>query len=146
MHDLYDNNNDRRNIEVIWQFVHDADDDPRYGDLGKVDLRGADRYSKIAGNDKLNPDGSADNYGGDARPCSDADGEGCDAEWSDDYEVLFADGIFGCTTTRSLSISCEWDAQGGLGNYTRDGPRPPVSASTGTALIGALWQPFPVTL
>ena len=36
-----------------------------------------------------------------------------------DYEVLFADGIFGCTTTRMVTISCEWDAQGELGKYRR---------------------------
>ena len=51
MHDLYDDNNDRRNIEVIWQYTHDADADPRYGDFGKVDLRGADRDGDVAGND-----------------------------------------------------------------------------------------------
>ena len=28
--------------------------------------------------------------------------------------MLFADGIFGCSTTRSVTISCEWDAQGQL--------------------------------
>ena len=116
---LAPNTNNLNNLAVIWQDFHDADDDPRYGDIGKVDLAGADRSSAAAGNDRRNPDGAADNYTADARPCSDADGEGCDAEWSEDYEVLFADGIFGCTTTRMVTISCEWDAQGQLGNYTR---------------------------
>ena len=106
------------NLTVIWQNFHDADSDPRYGDIGKVDLTGADRVGGTAGNDRMNPDGVADNYTADARPCSDADGEGCDAEWSNDYEVLFADGAFGCTTTRMVTVTCEWDAQGGLGDYT----------------------------
>ena len=29
-----------------------------------------------------------------------------------DFEVLFADGLFGCSATRTVTISCEWDAQG----------------------------------
>ena len=137
MHDLYDNNNDRRNIEVIWQFVEDADGDPKHGDFGKVDLRGSDRYSRVAGNDRLDPDGMADNYTGDARPCTDLDGEGCDAQWSEDYEVLFADGIFGCDTTRMVTISCEWDAQGELGNYTRRDHDPEVGPSSSATSIPA---------
>ena len=53
------------------------------------------------------------------RKCSEADGgdddDGtiCDAVWSD-AEVLFADGTFGCTTTRSVTITCTWDADGGM--------------------------------
>ena len=30
----------------------------------------------------------------------------------DDY--LFADGTFGCTATRDITISCTWDADGGM--------------------------------
>ena len=59
----------------------------------------------------------ADNYQGRAAEKCDPDDGGndaCDAEWSEDFEVLFADGIFGCSTTRSVTVSCEWDAQGQL--------------------------------
>ena len=38
----------------------------------------------------------------------------CDADWTRDAEVLFADGTFGCTTTRSVTIKCTWDADGGM--------------------------------
>ena len=72
------------------------------------------------------PDGKADNYPAgtaafsDFRECSeddggdDDDGSICDAEWVRDAEVLFADGTFGCTTTRMVTITCEWDADGGM--------------------------------
>ena len=40
--------------------------------------------------------------------------------WSDDFEVLFADGTFGCTTKRMVTISCEWDADGEMGRYRAD--------------------------
>jgi len=36
----------------------------------------------------------------------------CDAEWSYDAEILFASGTFGSTTTRMVTITCEWDASG----------------------------------
>ena len=121
MHDLYSDNATRvedgaitdalGNVDVIWQYIHDLDDDPHYGDFGKVDLRGKDRAA-TPGNDEMNPDGKADNYGGDATACSDADGGGCDAEWSKDYEVLFADGIFGCTTTRMVTIQLRMGCTG----------------------------------
>ena len=38
----------------------------------------------------------------------------CDAEWSYDAEILFASGSFGCTTTRTVTVTCEWDASGGI--------------------------------
>ena len=44
----------------------------------------------------------------------DDDGSICDATWVRDAEVLFADGTFGCTTTRMVTITCEWDADGGM--------------------------------
>ena len=31
-----------------------------------------------------------------------------------DVEILFADGTFGCTTTREITVSCTWDADGGM--------------------------------
>ena len=74
------------------------------------------------------PDGNADNYVNaadsrafsDFRSCSeddggdDADGSECDATWMHDVTVLFADGTFGCTTTRDVTITCTWDADGGM--------------------------------
>ena len=75
---------------------------------------------------KTNPDGMADNYPSDLagaddfRACSeddggdDADGSECDAEWEMDVEILFADGTFGCTATREITVSCMWDADGGM--------------------------------
>ena len=77
---------------------------------------------------QTNPDGNADNYVdtgtsvafSDFRGCSeddggdDADGTECDAEWVHDVEILFADGTFGCSTTREITITCTWDADGGM--------------------------------
>ena len=75
---------------------------------------------------KTNPDGKADNYDmataaySDFRGCSeddggdDADGSECDAEWENDVTITFADGTFGCTATRDITVSCTWDADGGM--------------------------------
>ena len=74
------------------------------------------------------PDGNADNYVNaadsvafsDFRSCSeddggdDADGSECDAEWVHDVTILFADGTFGCSTTRDITVTCMWDADGGM--------------------------------
>ena len=49
----------------------------------------------------------------------DADGTTCDASWSETFDVLFADGLYGCTTTRAVTISCTWDASGEIGNALR---------------------------
>ena len=53
--------------------------------------------------------------------CSDADGDGCDSELSMTESVLFADGVFGCTTTRDVTFECTWDADGQLRQSRRDG-------------------------
>ena len=77
---------------------------------------------------KTNPDGNADNYVNptdsviysDFRGCSeddggdDADDSECDAMWENEVEILFADGTFGCSTTRTITVTCEWDADGGM--------------------------------
>ncbi|MCY3746530.1 MAG: fibronectin type III domain-containing protein [Acidobacteria bacterium] len=77
---------------------------------------------------KTSPDGNADNYVNaadsvafsDFRGCSeddggdDADGSECDAEWVNEVEILFADGTFGCSTTRTVTVTCTWDADGGM--------------------------------
>ena len=129
MHDLYNQNTDDGNIEMIWEFLTDEDDDPNAGDLGKVDMVSADdpdtTVDESATDDNaVHPDGKADNYTGDdfedVVKCSEADGgdddDGsiCDATWTRDAEVLFADGTFGCTATRMVSIKCTWDADGGM--------------------------------
>ena len=174
MHDLYDQNGDDGNLEVIWEYLTDSDDDliAAVGDLGKADLvsdtdnpKTADNETTIAleacasgvswkgtkaahistgcggtdgtdgaaateqtGQVKTNPDGKADNYVdaddsdafSDFRGCSeddggdDADGTECDATWEHDVTILFADGTFGCTATRDIMVTCEWDADGGM--------------------------------
>ena len=63
---------------------------------------------------------SAISGAGDFYKCSEDDGGDddaddntlCDAEWSYDAEILFASGTFGCTTTRMVTVTCEWDASG----------------------------------
>ena len=118
LHDLYDDNGSTGNVEVIWKSLMDDDSDPAMGDFGKVDLYGADSTPGDGANDGAIPDGKADNYasGDDARTCSaddnGEDDEKCDAEWSESYDIIFADGTFGCSTTKSVTITCSWDAQG----------------------------------
>ena len=101
--------------------VVDGDNDPMFGDFGKVDLVavGADGIFDGASDSNFNadankPDGNADNYDGDdAEKCSDADGLGCDAEFSEEIEVTFASGTaLNCSVKKTVTISCEWDAQG----------------------------------
>ena len=125
LHDLYDNNKERRtttaNLEVVWQLMTNNDGTPNRGDFGKVDLVSDDDDKDTDGRRDLiagNPDGIADNYGDDdrgyraTRKCSDDDGEGCDAKWSETFDIAVADGTFGCTDTISVTVTCEWDAQG----------------------------------
>ncbi len=101
-----------RNIDFIWGTLTDGGMMPIYGDFGKVDLYGKDLAK---------PDGVADNYPAGSSTCSkgdngDAGNEACDAEFEKDFEVLFSDLIFGCEATRTVTLSCEWDAQGLLNN------------------------------
>ena len=89
--------------------VHDEDGDPRYGDLGKIDMVGA--------NNRPGSDGDPENYDGnaDADRCSDADGPGCDAE---DVEVELSATFTRirdtktCTREIEVSLTCDWDADG----------------------------------
>ena len=52
--------------------------------------------------------------------CTEADGGDdddntlCDTEWMHDVTVTFADGTFGCSTTQDVTITCTWDADGGM--------------------------------
>ncbi len=98
-------------VSFVWMSLMDADQDPTMGDFGKVDL-GVMESNAIKANSK--PDKKADNYadGDDAQMCSDADGAGCDAKFEMDYTLKFADGLFDCKEERTLTLSCEWDAQG----------------------------------
>ena len=168
MHDLYGQNERASNINKIWEWLTDSDDDliDAVGDLGKVDLLSDEDDPKTADNEttivleacasgvdwvatnaagiatgcegsaaaeqtgqvKTNPDGMADNYVNaadsrafsDFRGCSeddggdDADGSECDATWVHDVEILFADGTFNCSTTRMITVTCMWDADGGM--------------------------------
>ncbi len=115
--------------DFIWMTLMDPDGDPTMGDFGKVDLYGKDSDASASGNDKKLPDGKADNYPSpdDAEMCTnddnDADDEICDAKWEMDYEVKFGIGTFaGCEATRTVTISCEWDAQGLLPANPDDTP------------------------
>ena len=78
------------------------------------------------------PDGKADNIlttstQSDVRECSEgdggeeADGTVCDGDWSETFDVLLAAGVYGCTTTQTVTISCEWDASGELNGTRRHG-------------------------
>ncbi|MXW39211.1 MAG: hypothetical protein F4Z65_13230 [Acidobacteria bacterium] len=140
MHDLYNQNTDDANLEHIWEWLTDVDGDPNAGDLGKVDMVSDENPSDYDSSEddsrltvavengtgsKTWPDGMADNYGptsnqADVRKCTEDDGgeshDGtiCDAVWTRDAEVLFADGTFGCTAKRMVSVTCSWNADGGM--------------------------------
>ena len=94
---------------------------------------------------QTHPDGNADNYVNaadsvafsDFRGCSeddggdDADGSECDAEWVNDVTITFADGTFGCTATRDITVTCEWDADGGFRTGRNALPDSFISSGTG---------------
>ncbi len=135
LHDLYNDNDSTGNVEVIFKSLMDGDGDPTMGDFGKVDLYGADSTPGDGANDGMIPDGKADNYlsGDDARACSDDDNgeddEICDASWSESYDIIFADGTFGCSETRSVTITCSWDAQGQQKSNPPDTPNGALEAA-----------------
>ena len=76
--------------------------------------------------------------GADFVACSEADGgddeESCNADWSYEGEVLFASGSFGCTTTRAVSVTCEWNAAGGLSAGRNAAPDHFTASGTGNNL------------
>ena len=57
---------------------------------------------------------SEDDGGDDPGADSDDPNSICDADWVNDVTITFADGTFGCTTTRDVTITCTWDADGGM--------------------------------
>ena len=93
---------------------------------GGTDGTDGSAATEQTGQVRTHPDGKADNYPmttaafSDFRGCSeddggdDADGSECDAEWVHDVSILFADGTFGCTATRDITVTCTWDADGGM--------------------------------
>ena len=130
-----------------------------YGDFGKVDLysRTADTADdadalctavETAGNcnaaidEAPGPDGKADNYQGrKAEACDPDDGgkDACDAAWSMDWDVTFADGIFGCSTTRMVTIKLHLGRAGRDPVpilLTRPAPTWPATMSAGNSNIG----------
>ena len=90
--------------------IEDDDDDPRWGDLGKIDMVGADG----------NPgkDGVPENYDSAADPtlrCSDDDGgDGCDAVVDLELSATFTRirDTDTCTRTIETVLTCTWDADG----------------------------------
>ena len=110
------------NVRRIWQSIVDEDNDPTLGDFGKVDLAGDDPDTDAVETDV--PDGEADNmtgYQADNNECSMGDNgddqeEACDAMFEETFPVYFTDGTFGCETTVDVTVTCEWDSQGGLGD------------------------------
>ena len=82
------------------------DNDPIYGDFGKIDM--------------ANPKGEADNMLNDQEDhaqCSNADGPGCDATMTFDLSATFTRiaNTDSCTRTIEQSITCTWDADGDEG-------------------------------
>ena len=104
----------------------DDDNDQKYGDFGKVDLtrRNPDDETASDATDaeswEFKSDGKPDAANTDK--CTDDDGgDGCDAEFSEMVDIKIASGsALGCETTRTVTITCSWDADGEMGRYRRD--------------------------
>ena len=102
---------------TLFDLGHLLDDLGADGDFGKIDLRRTGTSAShdfIGKNGRSGEDGRADNYGGASEACSDDDGAaGCDAVFKASVDVMFATGTdFRCEAVRTLSITCNWDAQG----------------------------------
>ena len=121
LNDLYaaaGNNPATENILTIWRSLVDEDDDPT-SNFGKVDVH--DNDAETNGGDEGGPNNTADNMTGaqeDVAKCGD---DGCDAAIDMTFDVLFGSGTYGCTTTRTVTVSCTWDAQGNV-NDLGDSP------------------------
>jgi hypothetical protein len=120
MIDLYvgtdhDDNVDTGNV-TVFDLGHLLSDLGADGDFGKIDLRrtGGTIGDFVGKNGRSGEDGVADNYGGASAACSDDDGAaGCDAVFKASVDVMFASGTdFRCESVRTVSITCNWDAQG----------------------------------
>ena len=144
MHDLYDQNSAdgvaignnvvggalQANQTHIQIAMIDADDDPDVDDFGKVDILDNSLEAADTGYSNFDPDGKADNFAtdgyADVAACSEGDGGDdaddtiCDSIWTDEIEVAFESGTYGCSTTRSFTLTCEWDASGEVDESRRD--------------------------
>ena len=67
---------------------------------------------------------SEDDGGNDEGPDGDSS---CDArDWENDITIKFTDGTFGCTAERDITVSCTWDADGGMAQGRNALPTGPV--------------------
>ena len=125
-----------RNRMMVWVPLVDADNDPVYDDLGKVDtLKPSGAPSVTDGGDD-----KADNFeaGDDAQACTADDGGSkqttvgtqkqgnstlCDSNVTFSTDVVFTDAMGGsakdyayeCEVEKTYTITCDWDASGGKG-------------------------------
>ena len=115
-HDLYATARNPLQIALL-----DKDGDPKYGDFGKVDFVGAADGTDADTLRDFGENGAAENAAGGESACSHADGEGCDGMLEEMITVKFDAGIaLGCSTTRDVMITCEWDANGEKNGYRAD--------------------------
>ena len=59
-------------------------------------------------------------------------GKGCDAEIDMTFDVLFGSGTYGCETTRSVTLTCTWDAQGDVDDDDDTAAGTEISGTAGT--------------
>ena len=92
----------------------DADGDPMYGDIGRVDRRKKAAGATAMMNSAARSDGTADNYADANEKCSGDDGgDGCDAKMVIEKDYTFHSGTeFECEAGRTLMIECSRDARG----------------------------------
>ena len=136
---------DTRTTATVWVPLLDADNDPMYGDLGKVDTTnssstntGFDGGNDVADNFGAGRAGTSSTTNADATKCSADDGGAaatkdasgnkkgdstlCDAEGVEiETTVVFTDdfGAHECSVEKTYTITCDWDASGGM-NTGRD--------------------------
>ena len=111
LNDLYDAHDDAANITTISRSMVDEDDDPT-SNFGKVDVH--DNDTETDGDDEGGPNNTADNMTGAQEDVDECGDDGCDAEIDLTFDVLFGSGTYGCETSRSVTLSCTWDAQGNV--------------------------------
>ena len=120
----------------------DEDDDFDWGDFGKVDL--AKPSATDTDGDATNPgswvigsDGIAENGNSSAdNKCTDDDGgDDCNAKFSEEIVIKLASGTaLGCSDTRTVTLTCDWDATGQIGRYRSDDHE--ASAADGSTAAG----------
>ena len=70
-------------------------------DKNRTVVTGADDFYKC----------SEDDGGNDEGPDGDSS---CDAKWENPVTITFIDGTFNCTAEREITVTCEWNADGGM--------------------------------